>query len=127
VPLLLLSPPFLPIILFGSTTLLTGMTGISMRMQWPLTSQSHGSVSQIEQLVFHYRSNSTPQDHEMFTFGAFQLTQLPFCRYGNCNLCYSWWRNTEAFFQWMKITYITYLHTCMPGLPDFSKYNIPKR
>jgi hypothetical protein len=31
-----------------------------MHMQWPLTSQSHGSVSQKEQLVFHYRSNSTP-------------------------------------------------------------------
>jgi hypothetical protein len=27
-------------ILFGSTTLLTGMTGISLHMQWPLTSQS---------------------------------------------------------------------------------------
>jgi hypothetical protein len=27
-----------------STALLTGMTGISLRMQWPLTSQSHVSV-----------------------------------------------------------------------------------
>jgi hypothetical protein len=27
------------------------MTGISLHMQWPLTSQSHGSVSQREQLV----------------------------------------------------------------------------
>jgi hypothetical protein len=26
-----------------STTLLTGMTGISLHMQWPLTSQLHGS------------------------------------------------------------------------------------
>jgi hypothetical protein len=32
--------------------LLTGMTGISLHMQWPLTSQSHGSVSQREQLDF---------------------------------------------------------------------------
>jgi hypothetical protein len=39
--------------------LLTGMTGISLHMQWPLTSQSHGSVSQREQLVFRYGSNST--------------------------------------------------------------------
>jgi hypothetical protein len=31
--------------------LLTGMTGISLHMQWPLTSQLHGSVSQREQLV----------------------------------------------------------------------------
>jgi hypothetical protein len=30
--------------------LLTGMTGISLHMQWPLTSQSHGSVSQREPL-----------------------------------------------------------------------------
>jgi hypothetical protein len=32
--------------------LLTGMSGISLHMQWPLTSQLHGSVSQREQLVF---------------------------------------------------------------------------
>jgi hypothetical protein len=50
--LLLLGPPFFPIMLFGSTTLLTGMTGISLHMQWPLTSQSHGSDSQRDQLVF---------------------------------------------------------------------------
>jgi predicted Zn-dependent protease len=31
--------------------LLTGMTGISLHMQWPQTSQLHGSVSQREQLV----------------------------------------------------------------------------
>jgi hypothetical protein len=55
VPLLLLGPPFFPIILFGSTTLLTGMTGISLHMQWPLTSQLHGSVSQRERLVFLLR------------------------------------------------------------------------
>jgi hypothetical protein len=30
------------IILFLATTLLTGMTDISLHMQWPLTSQSHG-------------------------------------------------------------------------------------
>jgi hypothetical protein len=36
VPLLLLGPPFFPIILLGSTTLLTGMTGISLHVQWPL-------------------------------------------------------------------------------------------
>jgi hypothetical protein len=47
------SPPPRPsifvIILFGSTTLLTGMTGISLHLQWPLTFQTHGSVSQREQ------------------------------------------------------------------------------
>jgi hypothetical protein len=45
VPLLLLGPPFFPIILFGYTTLLAGMTGISLHIQWPLTSQLRGSVS----------------------------------------------------------------------------------
>jgi hypothetical protein len=45
VPLLLLGPLFFPIILFGSTTLLTKMTGNSLHMQGPQTSQSHGSVS----------------------------------------------------------------------------------
>jgi hypothetical protein len=28
------------------------MTGISLRMEWPLTSQLHGSVSQRERLFF---------------------------------------------------------------------------
>jgi hypothetical protein len=58
------SPPPRPcifwIILFWSTTMLTGMTGISLHMQWPLTSQTHGNFSQREQLAFHCRSNSTP-------------------------------------------------------------------
>jgi hypothetical protein len=31
---------------FRSTALLTGMTGISLHIQWTLTSQSHGTVSQ---------------------------------------------------------------------------------
>jgi hypothetical protein len=32
------------------------MTGISLHMQWPLTSQLHGSVSQREQLFFSLRN-----------------------------------------------------------------------
>jgi hypothetical protein len=35
--------------------LLTGMTSISLHMQWPLTSQLNGSGSQREQLVFSLR------------------------------------------------------------------------
>jgi hypothetical protein len=31
------------------------MNGISLQMQWPLTSQLHGSVYQREQLVFSLR------------------------------------------------------------------------
>jgi hypothetical protein len=54
VPLLPLRHQFFAIILLGSTTLLTWMTGISLRMQWPLPSQSHGSFSQWEQLFFCY-------------------------------------------------------------------------
>jgi hypothetical protein len=42
----------------GPPPCLNGMTSISLHMQWPLTSQSHGSFSQSEQLVFHYSSNS---------------------------------------------------------------------
>jgi hypothetical protein len=44
-----------------ATLLFTGTAGISLHMQWPLTSQSRGSLSQREQLVFHYGSNSTPK------------------------------------------------------------------
>jgi hypothetical protein len=40
--------------------LLTGMTGISLHMQWPLTSQLHGSVSQREQLFF-FVTDQTPR------------------------------------------------------------------
>jgi hypothetical protein len=36
-------------------------------MQWPLTSQLHGSVSQREQLVIRYGSNSTPLRCKKFT------------------------------------------------------------
>jgi hypothetical protein len=44
-------PSIFPIILLGSKTLLTGMIGISLHMQWPLTSHLHGIFSQKEQLV----------------------------------------------------------------------------
>jgi hypothetical protein len=40
--------------------LLTGMAGNSLHMQWPLTSQLHGSVSQGEQLVFCYGKTKHP-------------------------------------------------------------------
>jgi hypothetical protein len=39
--------------------LLTGMIGISLPMQWPLTSKYHGSVSQREQLDF-FVTDQTP-------------------------------------------------------------------
>jgi hypothetical protein len=52
VPLVLLGPPFFPIILFLSSTLLTGMTINSLRMQWPLTSQSHGSIHTYPQFLY---------------------------------------------------------------------------
>jgi hypothetical protein len=45
-------PYIFPIIHFGYTTLLTGMTGISLHLQWPLTPQSHGSFTQREPLFF---------------------------------------------------------------------------
>jgi hypothetical protein len=46
---------FFLLILFGSITLLTRMTSISLHMQMPVTYQSHGSVSQREQLFFSLR------------------------------------------------------------------------
>jgi hypothetical protein len=48
---LLYGPPFFPIIIFGSTTLLTGMTGISLHL-WLL---SHMSVSLKENNCFWLR------------------------------------------------------------------------
>jgi hypothetical protein len=42
---LLLGPPYFPNILWGFTTLLTGMTGISLHIKWPLTSQDRLQVS----------------------------------------------------------------------------------
>jgi hypothetical protein len=56
----LLGPPFFPIILSLSTTLLTGMTGISVHMQWPLTLQLHGSFLKQNSWYFHYGSKYTP-------------------------------------------------------------------
>jgi hypothetical protein len=38
--------------------LLTGMTGISLHMQWPLTSQLHGE----NKCFFCYLSNFTPKN-----------------------------------------------------------------
>jgi hypothetical protein len=46
--------------------LLNGMTGNSLHMQWTLTSQWHGSVSQREQLVFCYGSNLCPTNAFIF-------------------------------------------------------------
>jgi hypothetical protein len=42
-----------------STTLLTGMTGISLHIQWPLTTQSHSSFLQEKNLFFN--TDQTPQ------------------------------------------------------------------
>jgi hypothetical protein len=44
-PFLILGPPFFPIIIFLSTTLLTGMTGISLHVLWPITSQNRRQFS----------------------------------------------------------------------------------
>jgi hypothetical protein len=57
---LLLGPPLFPTNIFLSTTLSTRMPGISLRIQWPLTSQTHGCNYQREWLFFCYGLNSTP-------------------------------------------------------------------
>jgi hypothetical protein len=48
-------PCIFSINLLRSTTLWTGMTGISLHMQWPLTSQSHGSFSQRDGLLLRIK------------------------------------------------------------------------
>jgi hypothetical protein len=55
VPLLLFGPPFFHITLF----LVTGMTGISLHMQWPLTSQSHGSFLKDNYCLFAFLADQT--------------------------------------------------------------------
>jgi hypothetical protein len=77
VPLLLLGPPFFLIILFGSTTLLTGMTGISLHMQWP---QLHGSVSQREQMFFII--DQTPRPYPTRSLPA-QFAGSATCKFKN--------------------------------------------
>jgi hypothetical protein len=59
VPLLLLGPPFFTLIVLVSTTLLTGMTGISLQMQWPLTSQLHGCF--LKESNWLFVTDQTPQ------------------------------------------------------------------
>jgi hypothetical protein len=54
------------------------MTGISLHMQWPMTSQLNGSVSQREQLFFRCGSNSMSK-----TLVIFVLTNT-------ASLCKNW-------------------------------------
>jgi hypothetical protein len=74
--LLLLGPPNFQIILFLSTTLLTGMTGISLHTQWSLTPQLHCSFLK-ENIVFCYGSNLMPIEkiNEETRVGATQMGQ----------------------------------------------------
>jgi hypothetical protein len=52
-------PSIFRIILYLSTTLLTGITSISLHMQWPLTSQSHGNLM-IDFTKLYVRRNFHP-------------------------------------------------------------------
>jgi hypothetical protein len=58
--------------------MLTGMTGISLRMQWPLTYQLHGSVSQRERLVFSLRIKLRAQTGFLKTGSAPQSAETVF-------------------------------------------------
>jgi hypothetical protein len=58
--------------------LLTGLTGISLHMQWPLTSQLHGSVSQREQFGIFYNH----WVYTYWTFGNFVVIWCSFPRFG---------------------------------------------
>jgi hypothetical protein len=72
-------PSIFLIILFESTTLLTRMTGISLHMQWPLTSQSHGSVSKREQLSFLLRIKL----HAHIVYILFPTKLVAYAGFGN--------------------------------------------
>jgi hypothetical protein len=52
-------PSIFLIILFVSTTLLTRMTGSYLHMQWPLTSQSHGSF--LKEINCFFVTDQTPR------------------------------------------------------------------
>jgi hypothetical protein len=57
-----LGHPFFLIILFVPTTLLTGMTGISLHLPWPLTSLSHDSF--LKENSF-FVTDQTPQTESL--------------------------------------------------------------
>jgi hypothetical protein len=84
VPLLLLAPPFFPIILFGSTTLLTGMTGNSLHMQWPLTSQLHGLSLRIKlhaQLKWRpVYIHETQLSENALSYDILRYPMMPYCK-----------------------------------------------
>jgi hypothetical protein len=62
---------FFLIILFGSTTLLTGMTSNSLHMQWRLTSQLHGSG-----FLLWIKLNALPKP---FFKSVLLFTAIPIC------------------------------------------------
>jgi hypothetical protein len=65
VPLLLLSPPFFPNYYFLVHHPATGMISISLHMQWPLTSQLHGSFLK-ENNCFFFITDQTPRPQKVF-------------------------------------------------------------
>jgi hypothetical protein len=67
------SPPSFPMILFLSTTLLTGMTVISLHMHWPLTSQSHGSGRKYFQIVTSFIGDTFAQNEYLDALGWLPL------------------------------------------------------
>jgi hypothetical protein len=71
--LLLLGPLFFQSILFLYTTLLTRMTSISLHMQWPMTSQSHGSFLKENNCWFCYGSNSSLPHYKYFKWCPYQI------------------------------------------------------
>jgi hypothetical protein len=70
--------------------LLTGMTGISLHMQWPLTSQLRGSVSQREQLFFYVMDQNPhpfrclPRIHEWKNWLYKHLVSSTYLRHVSC-------------------------------------------
>jgi hypothetical protein len=77
VPLLLLGSPFFLIILFLSTTLLTGMTGLTMHIQWPLTSHPNSLFVEINYMYNFCRGKGCPKIGATFRIVKKNWPKLP--------------------------------------------------
>jgi hypothetical protein len=73
---LCLSSYLAPHVVFLSTTLLTGMTGISLHVLWRLTSQLHLQFYQREQLFSLLRIKLCAHSRMMFYFLFYNILRL---------------------------------------------------
>jgi hypothetical protein len=84
--------------------LLTGLTGISLHMQWPLTSQLHGSVSQREQFGIFY-------NHWVYTYWTFGNFVVIWCSFPRFGILYKEKSGNPGLnaWEWELVTYLSIL------------------